>query len=59
VFGVWKRDSARRPQAESIRAGRITLVRHATPLVELDAGGLLSDRMLDPAGAKPAIETTA
>jgi L-ascorbate metabolism protein UlaG (beta-lactamase superfamily) len=38
---------------------RITLVRHATLLVELGGLRLLVDPMLDPAGARPAIPNTA
>jgi L-ascorbate metabolism protein UlaG (beta-lactamase superfamily) len=38
---------------------RITLVRHATLLLELDGRRVLVDPMLDDAGARPPIENTA
>jgi L-ascorbate metabolism protein UlaG (beta-lactamase superfamily) len=38
---------------------KLTLVRHATLLVELGGLRLLVDPMLDPAGARPPIENTA
>jgi L-ascorbate metabolism protein UlaG (beta-lactamase superfamily) len=37
---------------------RVTLVRHATLVLETSAGRILVDPMLDPAGARPPIETT-
>jgi L-ascorbate metabolism protein UlaG (beta-lactamase superfamily) len=36
----------------------LTLVRHAALLVETGGARLLVDPMLDPAGARPAIEAT-
>ena len=38
---------------------RLTLVRNATVLLELDGRRVLVDPMLDPAGARPPIENTA
>ncbi len=37
---------------------KVTLVRHATLLLETDAGRILVDPMLDPADARPPIEDT-
>ena len=37
---------------------RLTLVRHATLLLETSVGRVLVDPMLDPAGARPPIENT-
>src|SRR5215467_1813710 len=37
---------------------RVTLVRHATLLLDLDGRRLLVDPQLDPEGARPAIENT-
>ena len=47
------------PETGTMRAMRITLVRHATLLVELRGLRLLVDPMLDPAHARPPIENTA
>src|SRR5947208_3648361 len=39
-------------------AGKLTLIRNATVLLELDGQRLLLDPMLDEAGARPAVENT-
>ena len=53
------RASPRLPPRRQTRDVRLTLVRNATLLLELDGRRVLVDPMLDPAGARPPIENTA
>jgi len=53
------RASPRLPPRRQARDVRLTLVRNATVLLELDGRRVLVDPMLDPAGARPPIENTA